>query len=63
MNFWQASAGPDHFLISDNTNHLASGWHIDPAGGPRAGEKRINLIARDDDKVILAVIEKFTDLL
>lgn len=61
MQFWQASAGADHFLVSDNSNHLASGFHSHGTG-QQPGQK-IDVVALDDDKVIMAIIQKFTELI
>ncbi len=61
MNEWNCAT--DHFLISDDVFHLCSGWHSHRGGGSRKKHKQINMVAIDDDKTLLRIIQDFIKLI
>ena len=58
MQVWRASAGKDHFLMSDNKFHLMSGWHTHGTGQSRIEEK-LESFAHKEDAMLLSVIKEF----
>lgn len=56
LTFW--NAGDNHFLVSDNTRHLASGWHSHgtAASQPR---KRGKSLAMREEELLMTIVKEF----